>query len=332
MNEQITSPPITPRSASLLEQATADDVRYIKLGKGNAWWPLALKTNTLRLGFRQFDFQLCASGDWKAARHAYAREMPGLGAGKVTSAKNQVKQFFKQPESALWFTLADEDVWWCFAEPTVIDIFDGDIENERQTGARLRKVIGTWQNTDVNGRRIRQDSITTKITKVMSYKETICRPDGRADLLRVIRCQPSKGHARTTETLGQLTHHVGDLLDQLQWDDFELLIDLIFSSSGWRRISPVGGIQKFKDMALMLPTTGEKCAVQVKTQTTRSFFEEYVQQFKNNTGYSRMFFAYHTPADAFKNSDPLINVWSRYEIAKQVIRAGLVEWLLERTT
>jgi hypothetical protein len=125
--------------------------------------------------------------------------------------------------------------WWCFVEPTVIDIFDGDVEKERQTGARLRKVIEGWRNTDVNGKPLRQDSITTKITKVVSFQETICKPHGRADLLRIIRCQPSKEHGRTTATIEQLRQHVGDLLDQLQEDDFELLIELIFSSSGWRR-------------------------------------------------------------------------------------------------
>jgi hypothetical protein len=162
--------------------------------------------------FRQFDFELCAKGDWEAAKDGYAHAQPKLDAGKLTSATNQVRKVFERPETTLWFTLADGDVWWCFAEPTVVDIFDGDIESERKTGARLRKVIDQWRSTDVNGKRLRQDSITTKITKVASFQETICEPHGRADLLRIIRCQPSKEHGQATDTVEQLRRHIGDLL------------------------------------------------------------------------------------------------------------------------
>ena len=333
MNEQAPSSPFPARVVGLLEQATPDDVCYIKLGKGNLWWSLAAQTNTIRLGFRQFDFQLCSRGEWAAAKSAFALAKPDLDAGKVTSATNQVRKFFERPDSTLWFTIADGDVWWCFAEPGVTDIFDGDVEKESRIGARTRKVIDKWRNTDVNGKRLRQDTITTKITKVVSFQETICKPHGRADLLRIIRCLPSQEHGRAIETSGKLKHHIGDILDQLQWDEFELLIELIFSSSGWRRISPLGGNQKFFDFTLQLPTTGETCGVQIKTQTTRPIFDQQVEQFRSYTGYSRMFFAYHTPIEAFANNDPQrVTVWTRYEIAQQVIRAGLVEWVLERTS
>ena len=331
--EQVTSAFLPARVAGLLERATPENVCYIKLGRGNGWWPLALQTNTIRLGFRQFDFQLCSRGEWTAAKSAYAVARPELDAGKVTSATNQVRKFFERPDTTLWFTLADGDVWWCFAEPAVIDIFDGDVEKESQTGARIRNAIDRWRNTDVNGKRLRQDTMTTKITKVVSFQETICEPHGRTDLIRIIRCQPSQEHDLAADTLNKLKHHIGDILDQLQFDEFELLIELIFSSSGWRRISSLGGNQKFFDLALVLPTTGERCAVQVKSQTTRPIFDEHVEQFRNYSGYSRMFFAYHTPIEAFENRDPeRVTVWTRYEIAQQVIRAGLVEWVLERTT
>jgi hypothetical protein len=333
MNKQIPSSALSPRVADLLKTATPDDVCYIKLGRGNLWWPLALKTNTIRLGFRQFDFQLASQGNWSAAKKAYEEVRLDLDAGKVTSAANQVRKFFERPDTTLWFTLADGFVWWCFAETAVENIFDGDVEKESKIGARVRKVIDGWRNTDLNGKPLRQDGMTTKITKVISFQETICEPHGRADLLRIIRCQPSAVHVRATESLEKLNLHIGDILDQLQFDEFELLVELIFSSSGWRRISSLGGNQKFFDLALILPTTDERCLVQVKSQTTRPIFEEHVEQFKSYSGYSRMFFAYHTPIDPFVNDDPeRVSVWSRYEIARQVIRAGLVEWVLERTT
>jgi hypothetical protein len=84
----VRGPVILPkRVLQLLDRVTADDVRYIKLGKGNNWWPLALKTNTLRLGFRDFDFKLAIKPDWQAAKNNYAQQKPGLSPGKVTSCR-----------------------------------------------------------------------------------------------------------------------------------------------------------------------------------------------------------------------------------------------------
>jgi restriction endonuclease len=229
--------------------------------------------------------------------------------------------------------MEDGDVWWCFAEVEVIDLYSGDDTTEREQGARMRRVIDRWRNTDINGNRLRLDSMTTKITKVASFQETICEPSGAADLLNRIRAIQSDTHARAARSHEELVLSVGDILDQLHQNDFELLIELIFSSSGWKRISAVGGTQKTLDLAMILPTTGEHCFVQVKSQTSRTTFRKLVDALDNSQGYSRMFFVYHTPAEAFENTaaDRVI-VWHRYEIARQAVRAGLVDWILSRTT
>jgi hypothetical protein len=86
-------------------------------------------------------------------------------------------------------------------------------------------------------------------------------------------------------------------------------------------------------MAMVLPTTGEYCFVQVKSQTNQPTLRKLIEALDNSQGYSRMAFAYHTPAKPFGNdaADRVI-VWHRYEIARQAIRAGLVDWILSRTT
>jgi hypothetical protein len=300
-------PAIPDRVRRLLDGIAASNVRFIKLGRKSIWWPLARDTNTLRLGFRQFDFALCRAGKWKEAEAAFAAMGLRARQADVTRAVNQVRAFFELPEQTLWITIENGDVWWCFAEEEIINLYDGDDEKERLNGARMRRVIDCWRNTDVNGKRLRLDSMTTKITKVASFQETIAKPDGAADLLNRVRGIQSPAHALTANTLDALTTAVGDLLDQLHQDDFELLIELIFSSSGWKRISAVGGIQKTLDIAMTLPTTGEHCFVQVKS--------------------------YHTPATGFANTaEDRVTVWHRYEIARQAIRAGLVDWILARTT
>jgi hypothetical protein len=172
---------IPARVRTLLSNATPDGVRFIKLGRKSAWWPLARDTNTLRIGFRQFDFALCKVGRWDKAKAAFAATGVRTRPGDITRAVNQVRDFFEKPESVLWFTIEDGDVWWCFAAPEVIDLYSGDDAAADKQGARMRHVIDTWHNTDVNGNRLRLDSMTTKITKVASFQETICEPSGAAE-------------------------------------------------------------------------------------------------------------------------------------------------------
>jgi hypothetical protein len=322
---------IPPEVRTLLEQADAKDVRFIKLGRQSRWWPLAKSTSSLRLGFAQFDFALCQAGEWDMAKKAFEATGARKRAGDFTRAVNQVRDFFELPRSVLWFTIEDGDVWWCFAEPGVTDLrHDGD---EAETGAQMRRVVDRWRNTDINGEPLVAATMTTKITKVTAFQETIARPGGAVDLLRKIRADHSESHNSVKRAHDEVVQAVGDLLDQLHQDDFELLIELIFSSSGWKRVSAVGGTQKTFDLALTLPTTGESCFVQVKTQTSPSVFKGLVQDLDNMPGYKRLFFAYHTPARAFENlASDRVTVWNRYEVARQAVRAGLVEWILLHTT
>ena len=84
-----------------------------------------------------------------------------------------------------------------------------------------------------------------------------------------------------------------DLMRLLTWRDFELLIELVFSQSGWRRISASGGTQKTIDIELVLPTTGEAAFVQVKSKTNQVQLDDYIERFAERDD-ARMFYVYHT--------------------------------------
>src|ERR1700751_5125927 len=80
----------------------------------------------------------------------------------------------------------------------------------------------------------------------------------------------------------------------LQPFDFELLVDLVFSTSGWRRQGIVGKTQKTLDLDLTLPSTGERAFVQVKSKTTSAELAEYVGGLDDLGPYDRMFYVYHS--------------------------------------
>jgi hypothetical protein len=126
----------------------------------------------------------------------------------------------------------------------------------------------------------------------------------------------------------------GGLIEGLHWRDFEILCDLIFSRSGWQRLSEIGGLQKDTDLVLVQSATGERAFVQVKSKSDGNELAEYIESFEANPGFERMFFVCHS----FKGTPVVpaaqkpVHIWPRHEIARQAIAAGLFDWLVQKAS
>ena len=121
------------------------------------------------------------------------------------------------------------------------------------------------------------------------------------------------------------------LIEQLDWRDFEVLVDLIFAGSGWQRSSGVGGSgQADTDLILEQAATGERAFVQVKSRATPTVFADYVERFEAS-GYQRLFFVCHSPSGVLRApADPRIHIWLGDTLAGQAVQAGLFDWLIEK--
>ncbi len=123
-----------------------------------------------------------------------------------------------------------------------------------------------------------------------------------------------------------------ELIAGLHWADFETLVDLIFARSGWQRISRVGGTQADVDLIIEQPATGEIAFVQVKSKAGQSVLDDYIGRFRRSETYDRMFFVCHTPKGALSvNDDPSLHVWAGDRLADAAVKAGLFDWLIERS-
>jgi hypothetical protein len=109
--------------------------------------------------------------------------------------------------------------------------------------------------------------------------------------------------------------------------DFEVLVDLIFASSGWRRLGPVGKTHKTIDIELELPSTKDRAFIQVKSATTQAEFDAYQRDFEQSDS-QKMFFAYHTGQVRSENSGVVLLGPDR--LARMVLDAGLVSWLMRK--
>jgi hypothetical protein len=139
--------------------------------------------------------------------------------------------------------------------------------------------------------------------------------------------------ARAIEARDRVNRSVVDLMRMLGPKDFELLVDLVFSTSGWRRLGVVGGTEKTTDIALELPSTRERAFVQVKSHTDSAELADYVSQMKGFDERVRMFYVYHSWRSGKPETDSnRVVLVGPDRLAEMVLDAGLVNWLIRKTS
>ena len=192
-----------------------------------------------------------------------------------------------------------------------------------------RKISGGWRWRDINGEALVKDCLSGALNKLAAYRGTSCDVDVQDYVVRRINGLKSPEVETAIAAREQMRGSILGLMRMLQPRDFELLVELVFSSSGWRRLRATGGTQKTIDLALMLPSTDERAFVQVKSQTTSAELAQYVAQL-DSTSYERMFYVYHSGAP--RTEDERVILIGPEKLASMVIEAGLVNWLIDKVS
>lgn len=299
---------------------TAATVRYIKLGKGGAWFDACLREGALRFE-DVVPHEVAAAGDWNRAAAIYR----DAGETGITDRLRELRAFYETGGDDLWITFGRGRLWWGFAAPGVTLSLDG---------GRTRQLIGGWSDIDAAGQILSIASLSTSLTQTAAYQRTICTVGAAPYLLRRLNAEPDALALNTRAHLADLTNAVGEMIADLHWRDFEVLVDLMLSYGGWRRIAAVGGSgQADSDLILEQPITGERAFVQIKSKATPATLRHYVEKFDTYPGMDRFIFACHTPSARLSPpDDPRLALWLRPELAGRVVSAGLTDWLLARRT
>jgi hypothetical protein len=307
---------------------TADTVRYIKLGKNGRWADIAIERGQVHFGHGKVPHEMGLAGDRRAIKAL--RMEQGRDARSAADDAREVVDFYQLGPHCLWITFANSYLWWAFAEPEVTwHGGDGKLHGER-----VRKCIGGWRNTDLNGVELRFGGLSTKLTKVASYRRTLCAVEAHEYLLRRINGIEDGLVPRGTAARTAFLEVITEALSSLHWADFETLVDVIFARSGWHRASAIGGTQKLVDMVLEQPTTGERAAVQVKSAASQKILDQYVDRIDEQGTFARFFFICHSPNGTITAPQDRgdIHVWTGPELASTVMRLGLSDWVLERAS
>ncbi|OCW57418.1 restriction endonuclease [Hoeflea olei] len=300
---------------------TASHLYYIKRGRGGDWEAESLRDGVLRFGYREAPHDLCARGDWQGVWEAM-KTIRG-DAGAATRDVNQVRAYYEADEHSIFITFVGGILYWCRPSGPV------ELLDER---SHRRQTAEGWRNTSVNGTLLSADRLSGRLLKVKMFRGTICDVRAGDYLLRKLSDQLSSEVAAAEEAERALMTAIVDLMRLLTWQDFELLVDLVFSTSGWRRVSQVGRTQKTVDLELILPSTAERAFVQVKSQATSAALNDYVARLAEADAYDRMFFVWHTGYIAEESSPGGLILLGPQKLSRMVLDAGLSSWLREKVS
>lgn len=303
-----------------------EEIRYIKLGRGGSWVEPSFERKEIHFGYPTVPHDLCLRADWDAVVKFLTEE--GRSLGKARDLAREIRDFYTLGSDCLWITFADGHLRWAFAEPEVTWL---GVEDDRQ-GTRMRKTVDGWQKVNIRGEPLRIDDLSTRLTQVAAYRQTICRVKASDYLLRRINGIEEPVVARAREARAAMIVVATEMISGLHWADFETLVDLIFARSGWQRTSRVGGTQANTDLVLEQPTTGETAFVQVKSKAAQAVLDDYIGRYRRNGTYDRMFFVCHSPTGNLSLDDPAgVHIWAGDRLADAAVKSGLFDWLAERS-
>ena len=304
-----------------LMKVAADRAYYIKLGRGGEWEAECLREGTLRFGYRETPHEFCTAGEWDRVRDFWTERRGD--AGTAARDTNQIRAFYEAGEGDLFITFANGLLHWCRPAGPVEVLADG---------WRQRATVAGWSNQSAEGTPLSADRLSGHLLKVQMFRGTICQVKPFAYLLRKLNDELSPELAAAEEAERLLMDAIVRMMGLLTWQDFELLVDLVFSASGWRRVGVIGRNQKTVDLELILPTTGERAFVQIKSQADNASLREYAARFDEAELYERMFFVWHTGSVTAGDGLDGITLIGPERLSRMVVDAGLSSWLREKVS
>ena len=309
----------------------AERVRYIKLGREGCWEKECAEKGIIRYGYGSATaerFPLCRERRWSDLTKSYIAS--GKGKGTATRFTNETRLFFEDDGSTLWITFIGERLLWGFLTKDPAEPHKPAEPNQTGDGV-FRRVADGWRSTDRNGQELTKGGLSGELNKLAAYRGTSCQVRLKDYVVRRINGQKTPEVERGIAAFEEMKASVLEMMKLLGWKDFETLVDLVFSTSGWRRQGPVGGTEKIRDLDLVLPSTDEHAFVQVKSETNATELAGYVAKFHELEIYHRMFFVHHSDKNV-ETDDDEVTVIGPEKLAVMVVDAGLVTWLIRKVS
>ncbi len=307
-----------------IEPIKPSSTLYIKLGRGGRWERECIEIDqTLRLGYDTVPHELCLQGKWDDVLRELETIRSSTGAAKRDT--NQIRLFYESDDSVLWVTFFGDRLYWCFSTSEVTLLPDK---------SKTRSVISRWSSTDVKGQPLQKSQLSGKLLSMQGFRGTICSVGETEYLVQKINGQIPKEIEEAQAALSELERKLEIIIRQLHWQDFEILVDLIFRQAGWQRVSELGKTLKTLDLELISPITAEQYGVQIKSKANLAELESYQDKFADMQGYTRLYFVVHTPSSDLVPAKVIedIELWLPQDIAHWAMKYGLADWIIAKAS
>lgn len=315
----------------MIENLPQTSVLYVKNGERGRWWREAKAHGQVHAGWSNIPHALLTTPDYEKIKKSEIEEYKrsNLKGSSVADA-NALWRLLDSPSQHIWITIEEGCMWWC-------TVRDGAVINptgrDEHTGNFWLVCDRKWSNESlVHKRKLAIAVLPGTVGAVAGFRATVAKPKAWETILRIIRDEKDDDAINAANARTNYEAAIDNMVKKLHWKDFELLIDLVFSRTGWTRISVLGGTQKGIDMEVQNLTIDEIAFVQVKSSANQATLAYYIDQFKTQSDrYARMIFAVHSPDEKLTPpTDPRVQVWTGDRIARLVVRLGLGEWVESR--
>ena len=306
----------------LLHPMNIRNAYYIKLGRGGCWEADSIANSRLRFGWRNQNLNDINLPNWVSIDLQLREEH--IGKPQVaTNDLNRLRDICQSTKEDIWITFHGAKLWWC-------RLADGSVGEDDIS--KFRRVQGNWSDTSIIQRLLVASELPGRIAQLQAFRGTVCRVWERELLARVIEGTKSDISNELSTQRTKLAESMERAIAHLHWKDYETLVDLVFRSVGWIRVSILGQQTKGYDLELREPITNDRYVVQVKSQADLTDLTATVAQFSEQD-YRKVFFVVHTPAAnlaACTNLPGHVELVPPSRLAELALDAGLSNWLASK--
>lgn len=252
--------------------------------------------------------------------------------GSATRHAKQIISFYDNTDTTLWITFSQRKVWWAFTDNNKVPYKEGE------GNFTYRDTKEGWISKDKENRELTFDNISGALLKTQGFQGTICEISKKDSFpikkytRLLIEGKKFPELIKAEKRKKDIVASMADLVKMLHPKDFEYIVDLIFQYSGWKKVTPGAGVEEFLDLDLLMPLTNQRIAVQIKSTTNQSQYEEYEKKFLELDTYKEFYYVYHTSENKIKISNEIKNVTiiTIDKISELIVELGLISILMKK--
>ena len=266
-------------------------VYYIKLGAG--YQPDIAKNcitnNLLWLGYNEVPEDVIQTAlqnetqynykDWKEVWNPVRKVYDDKNETTQTNYAKAIRQFYTATEEDYFFTFLNSTMYYCHPAGSIIPITENNARGCFAIGSRIRATTG-WQDhpETTDSVKFLERNLSGRITKAKIFRGTIYELTG---IEKETFFNTLEWHFPECEKLENVKKQIPNLvipvIQMLNDHDFEILVDMLLTKSGWLRIGELGGTVKAIDMEYLVPVENEQVYVQVKSIISNKICKEALE-------------------------------------------------------